>query len=397
MQTERKSDRTLAVIALSLTALGAIMVYSSTAVSSMATSGVDYSVLRRHMVTLAVGLVSLVVCSAVDYRIFQRIAVPLLAVSAVVLALVFVPGIGAKINGSRRWLRFGVFSFQPSELIKFALIVFLARYLSTPPNSPHRSSVAALREKIEDPVRGVLVPLAVVGVFQGVLLLQPDFGSVVILGLLAVGMLYGSGARPRHLLALLPLAVLAVGVLLREPYRMRRIIAFTNPWKYADREGYQLIQSLLSFGSGGWTGVGVGEGSQKLYFLPEPHTDFIFSMVGEELGFFGAVTVVALFAWFLVRGMRIARGAPDRFGEILAMGLTVGIALQAFLNCAVATGMAPTKGLPLPFISYGGSCMVVSLASVGVLMNISKSSLKRIPVAGVRRPALRRPVPEGRI
>jgi len=376
MVNEPRADRVLPTIALALTCLGAIMVYSSTALQSLEQSGADYGVLLRHLVTLSCGLAVMVFLMKFDYRHLETLAVPFLVLSALLLLCVFVPGIGAKVNGSRRWIRWGAMSFQPSELVKLALVIFLARYVSRPLNN-ERSSAAAIRDKMTSPVHGVLVPLLIVGLFQGVLLLQPDFGSVVILGTLAFTVLFIGGVRLVHFLGLVPFAAVGVAVLLREPYRLRRITAFLDPWKHAEGDGYQLVQSLISFGSGGLGGVGLGEGSQKLYFLPEPHTDFIFSMVGEELGFVGAVAVVLLFILFLKKGVSIAREAPDRFGETLGMGLTVAITIQALVNFAVTTGMLPTKGLALPFISYGGSSMLVSLASVGILVNISKHAVRK--------------------
>jgi cell division protein FtsW len=279
----------------------------------------------------------------------------------VLLVLVLVPPLAQPINGTRRWLRLGPISFQPAELAKLALIIYLAAYL------------AEKRDQVADFRRGLLRPLVITGVLALLVLAQPDLGNCLALIAVTFALLFLAGGRVRHLALLaasaLPFLVVAVWL---APYRVRRIMTFVDPWSDPRGSGFQIIQSWLAIGSGGLVGRGIGESRQKLFYLPEAHTDFIFAILGEELGFVGAVGVVALFAVLVWRGLRVGLRAPDTFGAYLALGITLLIATQTLVNLGVVTGSLPTKGLPLPFISFGGSALLVTMLSTGVLLNISQ-------------------------
>jgi len=287
--------------------------------------------------------------------------VPALIVAGVCLVLVLVPPIGQAINGTRRWIRLGPVSFQPVELAKLALVVYLAAFL------------ARKRGALEEFRTGTLPPLLVVGVLAGLVLLQPDLGNCMTLIVLTFALLYLAGSPIKHLAWVaapaLPLIVVAIWM---APYRMRRITAFVDPWADPRGGGFQIIQSWLALGNGGVLGQGIGASRQKLFYLPESHTDFIFAILGEELGFVGAVAIVALFAVLVWRGLRVGLRAPDAFGAYLALGITVLIATQTLLNLGVVTGLLPTKGLPLPFISFGGSALLMTMLATGMLLNISQ-------------------------
>jgi len=298
----------------------------------------------------------------------KKMAIPLLVLSFLLLVLVFVPKIGITAGGARRWIRLWPSTFQPSELVKLAMVIFLARYLSQP-------------DYKTDSIYSFFIPVAIMGVFQVVFLKEPDFGATMSLGLITLVMLIISGIRLKYPLSLTVLIIPISLKLLLEPYRFRRILSFLDPWKDPQGGGFQLTQSFIALGSGGFSGIGLGESKQKLSFLPESHTDFIFSLVGEELGFIGASIVVCLFFFLFMRGIRIAnKAADDRFAYYLASGLSMMIALQALINFFVATGLAPTKGLPLPFVSYGGSALLVNMVAVGILLNVSRGVKETIIV-----------------
>jgi cell division protein FtsW len=265
------------------------------------------------------------------------------------------------VNDTHRWIRLGALSFQPAELAKLALVIYLAAF------------VARRSDETTDVRRTLLPPLLVAGAFAALVLVQPDLGNCLTLVALTFGVLYMAGTPVKHLAWIvapaLPLLALAIWV---APYRLRRITAFWDPWSDPRGSGFQIIQSWLAFGNGGLTGQGIGGSRQKLFYLPESHTDFIFAIVGEELGFIGAVALVSLFAVLIWRGLRVGLRAPDAFGAHLALGITLLIAIQTLLNLGVVTGLLPTKGLPLPFISFGGSALLVTMVGTGVLLNISQ-------------------------
>jgi len=369
------ADRGILVAALGLVAVGVLMVYSATAVMGMKGRGGDFAFVIRHVQAVIVGLMAMTVLTYLDYRWLRRAALPMLIFSFALMLLVFWPGLGVSANGARRWIRLWPSTFQPSELAKLAFVIFLADYMSRPlgVHAQRKMNLAhALRRKMEHPLTGFAVPVSVMILFQVVLICQPDFGALMSFALIGFGMLFVGGVRLRYFLALSPVFAVALYKLVQAPYRMRRLTSFVNPWKDEQGAGYQLIQSLVSFGNGGLTGVGLGEGRQKLFFLPEPHTDFIFSTIGEELGLWGAMLVITLFLVFFLRGLRLASRAEESFGRYLALGLTFMVVLQALINFGVTTGLLPTKGLPLPFVSYGGSSLLVSLSAAGILLSISR-------------------------
>ncbi len=362
MTFERKCDRWLLAVTLLLVAIGVVMVYSSTSVvtPSLAKKNVsEYYYLKKHLFTIALGFAVMFAAYRVRPETLRKLAIPTLAGSLVLLLLVFAPGLGVEAGGAKRWMRLWPSTFQPSELVKLAMVIFLAWYISY--EGFNRKSFAHFA-----------IPVAVMGVFQAVFIKQPDFGAAMSLGVLTIGMLFLAGVPLRYLASLFALCLPVLAKLLMEPYRFNRITAFLDPWKHAQDSGFQLVQSFIALGSGGLTGVGLGQSSQKLDFLPEVHTDFIFSLVGEELGFIVATMVVGLFAFVFGKGMIIANRAGEGFRYYLCVGLSMMIALQALVNFMVVVGLLPTKGLPLPFLSYGGSALLVNMAAVGMLLNISR-------------------------
>lgn len=355
-------DRWLFTVTMLLVFVGLVMVFSASAVMARERFGSPYAFLVRQLVWAAAGLVALVVTMRVDYRRYKHPGLVFLFLGLTTLLLISVFFLDRSHN-THRWFRVGAFSFQPSELAKPVLILFLAYFLET-------------RAKAMDDWRNTLMPAAApVLLLLGLIVLQPDLGTAIACAGIAACILYVAGMRLRYFgyafgASLLPLYFLIFHV----AWRRDRILAFMNP--YADRQktGFHIIQSLIAVGTGGVTGTGLMEGKQKLFYLPEPHTDFIFAVTAEELGLLGALFVVALFAIFLWRGMRASWRTEDVFGRYLAVGITSMVVLQAFINISVVLGMMPTKGIPLPLVSYGGSSLFVTLACVGVLLNITKQA-----------------------
>jgi len=289
----------------------------------------------------------------------------MLAVALLFLIAIQVTDLGYSAGGSARWLKIGKLTFQPSEFARFALVVFLAY------------SLDKKGEKIKEFSIGFVPHLLVFGVFAVCIFQQPDFGSVVILGILTWLMMFVGGVRCRHLFAsLIALLPVTIYYLVTAEYRVKRLLSYLNPWDYPADEGYQVVHSLMAFGTGGLWGTGIGKGFQKLFYLPEPHTDFIFSIIGEEFGLFGVLITIGLYGLILVKGIQIARNAPDTFGSLMAFGLTSALGLQVCINMGVTLGLLPTKGLTLPFLSYGGTSLLLNMASIGVLMNISSARTK---------------------
>ncbi len=358
-------DRTLLFAILMLIVVSVVMVYSSSSVFAMTTYNDSAFFMKRQIMWVAFGLSAMAVMMRLDHRLLsdRRVVITLVVVSILLLAATLAPGIGKMVNGARRWLRFGILSFQPSELAKFALVVYLSYYLEKK------------GERLGDFVNGLVPAYVMTAVFLVVVALQPDFGSAMTLAGVAGIMLFAGGAKVLHLggtlLAALPLVYAAV---VHKAYRWRRITAFLNPWDHQEGAGYQIIQSFLAFGSGGVFGRGLGEGRQKLLFLPERHSDFIYAVIGEELGLLGSLAVVALFLVILWRGVKIALAAGDPFSRSLALGITLLVCMQAVINMGVVTGLLPTKGIALPLVSYGGSSLVMTMASLGVLLNISRET-----------------------
>jgi len=358
-------DRPLLAVILMLIMISVVMVYSSSSVVALTTYDDAAYFMKRQIVWAAVGLALMAITMRIDHRALsnQRVVIAFIVISLLLLAATLVPGVGKMVNGSRRWLRLGMASFQPAELAKFALVVYMSYY------------IAKKGERLRDFTNGLAPAYVVTGVFFGVAMLQPDFGSAVTLAVVACILLFAGGANILHLgataAAALPFLYFAVA---HSAYRARRIFAFLDPWADARGAGHQIIQSFLAFGSGGVFGRGLGEGRQKLLFLPERHSDFIYAVIGEELGLIGALFVLVLFLVILWRGVRVARSAGDSFSRLLALGITLLVCFQGMINMAVVTGLLPTKGIALPLVSYGGSSLVVTLASLGVLLNISRET-----------------------
>ncbi len=357
----REWDHTLIVLWLAAVTVGFVMVASASFPLGVAL-GSPARFVVRHGAYLLLGVAALAVCVAVPLRIWQSIHRPLFVVALVLSFLVLVPGIGHIVNGSRRWIGMGPFSIQAAEVAKFALVIYLAGYLT-------RSQTALATDPL-----ALVRPLALVGALCALLLLEPDFGSVVVLVTVTGGVLFLAGARLRHFL----LIVLVVGVSLAllsvlQPYRLQRLVTFLDPWSVAYGSGYQLTQALIAFGRGDWFGLGLGAGVQKLLYLPEAHNDFIFAVVVEELGLVGALVVFALLIALVLRILRIAGNAMSEgraFGGYAAYGTALLLGLQCVINVGVNTGTLPTKGLTLPFISYGGNSLIVCCALIGVVLRV---------------------------
>ena len=357
---ERSSHLTVLIVTLSLVAFGVVMIYSSSSIVAIERYGDEYYFLKKQLFFAVVGVLMMFGLSHLKYENLRKIAYAGIALCAILLILILIPPIGVKKGGATRWLQLGFFTFQVTELVKIMLIVFLAHFLTK------------MATHIKEFKRGILVPIAVTAPIIGLIMLQPDFGTSIIIAVMLMGMIYLAGGRILHLSFLtVPLVVGAAVMVMMKPYRLQRWLTFLDPWKDAKKSGFQIIQSWISFGSGGPFGVGLGDGMQKLFYLPEPHTDFILSVVAEEVGFIGVAVVIVLFIFLIFQGFVIAFKASDLFGSLLAGGLTMLIALEASINIAAVVGLIPTKGLALPFMSYGGSSLVMSLAAVGILLSIS--------------------------
>ena len=356
-------DPVLLGAVLALVALGLVMVYSASAVTAAEKLGNGLYFLERQLIAAGVGLVAMAAAVRLGYRKLARLAFPMLLLSIVLLVAVLVPGIGTTVGGARRWLRVPGFSLQPAEIAKFTWVVYLAY------------SLAKKREKVATFSIGFLPHLLLAGLLVALCMAEPDFGSSVELLVLLFILLFAAGTKLSYLVGSVLLALpMAWAAVAHSPYRWARIRAFLDPWAHRHDIGYQVAQSLISVGSGGLFGVGLGESKQKLFFLPEAHTDFIFSIIGEELGLLGALLTIALYAVVVWRGTRAALRASETFGTYLGLGLTALLGVQAAVNMSVAMGMLPTKGLTLPFVSYGGCSLVVSMAAAGVLLSLSAAS-----------------------
>ena len=376
------ADGWVLAIAVLLALIGLVMVYSASAVVAGNRFHDWTYFLKRQVAWLAFGFVLLHLASRLDYTLWQRWTVPILVVTFVLLVVVLIPALGVTAKGARRWLRLGPVSIQPAEIAKFVMVFYLSSYLTRK------------ESRLEDFKSGLMPPLIVVGAVAGLILLQPDMGTVVVIGLVTFGLLFVAGARPGHLVGLLLVALpLGTALILSSPYRRQRLMTFLEPWKDPEAAGFQVTQSFLAFGSGGPFGVGLGESRQKLFFLPEAHTDFVLALVGEELGLVGTIAIMILFAALVLRGFLIASRAQHPFGRHLALGITLLFGLQALINAGVVTGLLPTKGLTLPLVSYGGSSLIMSLLGIGILLNISRDRqggrFARTGAAGTRGAALR--------
>lgn len=357
------SDRFLLVVTLVLVGLGIVMIYSASAIRAQERFGDPTFFLKKQLVYAFLGLLAMAWAVGRDLKTFQRLTPILFLGSLLLLLLVLVPHIGIRINGARRWIRFFGLSFQPAELGKLAVVLFLASYF------------ARRQDRLGSFLDGFLPPLLMTGLVAGLIIIQPNFGTAGILLFVAGLLFFVGGARIGHLFATAALALPVLLVLaLQSSHGRTRLLALVDPARVSAKATYQLAQSFYALGPGGLLGRGLGDSMQKLFFLPEPHTDFIFAIVGEEMGFVGALLVLVLYALFLWRGTRAALRAGDPYASYLAMGITGLVVGQAALNMAVVSGLLPTTGVPLPFVSFGGSSLTLTLFGVGVLLNVSRRS-----------------------
>lgn len=376
MTTEKRQfnladyDVVLLLMVVALTSFGIVMVYSASSVMAAKNFHDGAYFLKRQGIFALIGFTAAICAMRIDYQLWRKMAVPLLFVSLILLIAVLIPGIGAKVKGASRWIRLPGFNLQPSEFTKIALILYLAY------------SIDKKQDRIRSLSAGFLPYITVLMILLALLLKQPDMGAALTLAAVTILMLFAAGTRLVFIIGsgMMVLPFVAY-LIINSSYRMKRIKAFMNPEQDPTGIGWQIIQSKYAFGAGGIFGQGLGEGKQKLFYLPEAHTDFILSVVGEELGFIGVVIIIGMFFILIQRAMRIAMAAQDTFGRFLALGIAVLFAIEAAVNMGVVTGLLPTKGLALPFLSYGGSSLVVSLFAVGILLNIS-SGLKLTPLTG---------------
>ncbi|MDD4940201.1 MAG: putative lipid II flippase FtsW [Candidatus Omnitrophica bacterium] len=345
-----------------LICIGTVMIYSASSIYAWERYGDSFFFLKRHLSFLLIGSILALWVMSFDYKKFRKWAKPLMALALLLLVLVLIPGIGREVSGARRWFRFKFISFQPSEFASLAVIIYAADF------------IARKGDYIRTFMRGFLPPVMALGATAVLILAQPDLGTVMALAIVMFIMLWVAGARTSYLVSMILASLPALYVLIFSvPYRRARILAFLNPWLDPKGTGFQVIQSQVALGSGGIFGVGLGHSKQKLFYLPAAHTDFVFSIIGEELGLIGTIGVIILIIAFVHQGTKLVKNAPDKFGYFLSLGLISMISLKAAINIGVACSVLPTKGLPLPFISYGGSSFVFDMVSLGILMNIGRT------------------------
>ena len=359
---KKHSDIFIFLAAVLLAIIGIVMVYSASSVTStIEHNGVSTYYLMKQLRWALLGFGIVLLCYFIDYHLFLRFAFVFMTIAVLLLVIVLIPGIGIKVSGSMRWLSLGGFRLQPSELAKLALVFWVAHYFTR------------TRGVFNDFIGKTLPGLLPCGAVLLLVILEPDLGTTVVLAAILVILFIGAGMYKRQIFALCSIGIAGVVFkILSTDYQMNRIHAFLNPWDDPLDKGYQIIQSYYAIGSGGWWGAGLGASKQKFFWLPEQHTDFIFAVIGEELGFVGMVIVIILFMVVITRGFIIAVGAPDLAGKLIALGLTTMLALQAFMNMGMVVGILPITGVTLPFISYGGSSFLVSAVCIGILINISR-------------------------
>ncbi|MBD3165857.1 putative lipid II flippase FtsW [bacterium] len=359
----QRMDGVLLGVILALTLIGVIAVYTAGSERSELLYGSPHHMFLQHIARSLTGLAVLMIAALVPFSTWQRLGWPIVAAALILLVLVFIDPFSVSGKGATRWVRFGPVSFQPSEAAKFALVFFIASYSVKQGDAMKRF------------VPGVLIPMAVTGSILLMILRQPDFSTAAMIAVIAGMMLFLAGAHFGWLsLTIITFAGAAVGAVLTSPYRRERLLTYLAPHEDTMDAGYQILQSWIGMGRGGLFGVGLGESRQKLFFLPDAHTDFIYSVIGEELGFIGAFLVLVLFGVLVWRGFRIAMNCPDAYGSFLAAGITFAVGLYAVINMAIAAGVLPTTGLPLPLISYGGTSLLITFAALGVVLNISQYS-----------------------
>jgi len=356
------SEKSILFPVLLLSGIGIIMVYSASSSISMESHQTLFYYMKKQALFLGISLCVMFVAASFPYKLYKNISYIILFVAIALLVAVLVPALNIEAGGASRWLNLGGFTFQPAEFSKLALILFLGYSLSKKQDNVNSFFIG-------------FVPHALIFVvFACLIITQPDFGTIVVLGIITWGMMFVAGVKITHLLSPSPLLIpILYFWVYKVDYRWARVMSFRNPWGDPNDTGYQIINSLKAFGSGGIFGKGIALGMQKMHYLPEPHTDFIFSIIGEELGLVGVLVILSLYLVLLLKGIQIAKTSKTLFGAITATGLTIYIGVQVFINTGVALGLLPTKGLTLPFISYGGTSLVINMAAMGILMNIGAS------------------------
>ncbi len=356
----KKIDWTLLISVIIISIFGVLMIYSASYIWAEYKYGDALKYVKNQGLFFIVGIILMIIISKIDYKIYLKKSNLILLTCLILLVLVLIPGIGTVRNGSRSWFGIGSFGIQPSEFTKLGLIIFVSKYL-------------ACNEKATKNFKGILPVLGLLVLVFGLIMLQPDFGTGTIIVMSIVGLLFVGGVNFKYFVRLGIVGVIGiVGLILAAPYRLSRILSFLNPWSDPLGSGFQIIQSLYAIGPGGLFGFGIGNSRQKHFFLPEPQTDFIFSIISEELGFLGCVIVVGLFITICYTGFKISKNCNDRFGKYLSFGIIFQIAFQACLNLMVVVGLIPVTGVTLPFLSYGGSSLLITLCSIGIVLNVSR-------------------------
>jgi len=348
-----------------LLVIGTIMIYSATSARAVGSLNPINLTFLKHILWVVFAIIGMLTMMKLDYYYIQKYSKLILVIALALLIIVLIPGIGTTTNGASRWIRIGsYFGFQPSEFAKLAMIIFMSSYIATK------------QEKMANFTKGFLIPVVLIGLVSLLILKEPDLGTAIFVSLISFILIIVGGTRIVYVVFTLMAAAPHIYSIIYkiQAYQKARLLAFLDPWKDPEGIGYQIIQSWIALGSGGLTGLGLGESRQKLFFLPESSSDFIFSIIGEELGFIGTTGIIIIFALLAWQGMRVCRSAPDMLGFSLALGITLSITLQSAINIAVATGAMPTTGLPLPFISAGGSSLLLSSIGIGILLNIAKKS-----------------------
>ena len=355
----------LFICIFTLIAIGLIMIYSASAIYASEKMNDSYFFLKRQLMWTILSIIVLFIVMNIKYTLWFTFSRPMMFLAVGLLCAVFLPGVGREAGGARRWILFGPFGFQPSEFAKLTIILYLGALLSKN------------QEKLKSFFGGLVPPMFVLGICLGLIMLQPDLGTCIAIAMISFLMLFVAGVRFIHLLPIILASLPMLYIFIfNVAYRRRRILAFLDPWKDPKGSGFQLIQSFIALGSGGITGVGLGQSRQKLFYLPEAHTDFIFSIIGEELGFITSAFIVILFLLIVLLGFRIVLKSPDLFSYLISFGIVVMLGFQSLINIGVVTGSVPTKGLPLPFISFGGSSLLLNMISMGILLNISRYTSK---------------------
>ena len=365
LEEKKAPDFLIIFVVITLLTIGLVMILSASSIRSYNLYGDSYHLFKHQLVWAIIGIIAMFIFMNIDYHFYKRFAKIILLLTLAALILVLIPGVGHIAGGSRRWIGFGPIGVQPSVLAKLGIVIYLSQFLSQK------------KEKLKSFVKGVIPPVIIFGLIFGLILLEPDLGTGVTIAGTFMVMLFASGIKISHIAALVGSGFpLLIYFILSEDYRRERLFAFLDPWSDPLDTGYHIIQSLIALGSGGIFGVGLGNSRQKFLYLPEPGTDFIFAVLGEEFGLIGTIVIILLYFVLAWRGLKIAVSVPEMFGSLLAIGLTSMIVLQAIINIGVVTSSMPVTGITLPFISYGGTSLVIMLSGIGILLNISKDRIK---------------------